>query len=37
MHKNVRSNPWIGKNKTNGVADSSESEFVGVEEQWSNR
>jgi hypothetical protein len=35
MHKNVCANPRVGKNKTNGVVDSSESEFVGGEEQWS--
>ena len=36
MHKYPWANPRIGKNKANSVVDASYSEFVGIEEQWSN-
>ena len=36
VHKDMRANPRIGKNESDGVVDVSNSEFVGIEEQWSN-
>jgi hypothetical protein len=32
MYKDVRANPRIGKNESDGVVDASRSEFVGIEE-----
>ena len=37
MHKDVRANSRIGKNEADGVVDASGGEFVGIEEQRSNR
>src|ERR1035438_10224174 len=37
MHKNVRANPRVRKNKTYGVVDASRGQLVGIEKQRGNR
>jgi hypothetical protein len=37
MHKDVRSNSRVGKNKANRVVDMPCGEFVRIKDQWGNR